>query len=218
MALRDAGWTVVNLVCGLGRSDQRARREEELREACRLAGFDLRIPTGSTGREAAEQTALVGEAIAELEPQIVVSPGPGDRHPAHRTVRRAVHDALRGLGPEAPRWWMWALWGSLPQPTLGTAFDSARLEEVLTALGAHRGELARNDYRRLVRARGEMHASLAPELLFGFGSAAREETEYAELLTEVALVGRRWLLGRSRWLDPAMPLSEPTGAGAIVVD
>lgn len=215
MALRDAGWKIVNLACSLGEPGQRDRREAELREACRLAGFELRLPPNpsSLDRDPAamhgELTEFAAEAIEELDPQIVVSPGPGDRHHAHRMVTRAVRDALGGRRSGAPRWWMWAVWGCLPQPTLGTVFGEGRLEEVLAALSAHRGEIARNDYRRLVRARAELNASLAPELLFGFGGPAREDDEYVELLTEAARVDRRWLLGRPRWLDPVEPLCDP---------
>jgi hypothetical protein len=36
---------------------------------------------------------------------------------------------------------MWGLWGDLPLPTIATAFDSARLDEILLALDAHTGEL-----------------------------------------------------------------------------
>jgi len=224
MALRDAGWTIVNLAYGLGRSNQRSRREVELREACRLAGFELRTPPSSSPRGGgpvvarAELGGLVAEAITELDARIVVSPGPGDRHPAHRVACHAVRDALGALGLRAPHWWMWALWGSLPQPTLGTAFGSGRLKEILAALSAHRGEIARNDYRRLVRARAEMHASLAPELLFGFGSSAQVGEAYAELLTEAVQADGRWLLGRPRWLDPDEPLGDPGETEVIVGD
>ena len=218
MALRDAGYRVVNFACGLGRPDQHERREAELREACRLAGFELRLPARPPAISAGDDLAaaqaelrdLASEAMTELAPEIVLSPGPHDRHPGHEVVARAVRDALRQRAEEAPRWWMWSLWGGLPLPTLGTAFDAARLEEVLTALAAHRGELERCDYRRLVRSRAEMSASLAPELLIGFGAASAGDVSYAELLTEVVLVDGLWLLGSSRWLDPAAPLAEPT--------
>jgi len=215
MALRDAGWRIVNLACALGRPDQRERRKAELDEACRLAGFELRTPPSSSLQErdwpasGTELSELVAGTIAELDPQIVVSPGPGDRHPAHREAFSAVGDALGELGTRAPHWWMWALWGSLPQPTLGTEFGSARLKEILVALAAHRGEIARNDYGRVVRARAEMHGSLAPELLFGFGGRGRAGDRYAELLTEAVLVDRRWLLGRPRWLEANEPLGDP---------
>ena len=41
MALRDAGWRIVNLACGLGRPAQHQRRRAEVEEACRRAGFEL---------------------------------------------------------------------------------------------------------------------------------------------------------------------------------
>ena len=55
-----------------------------------------------------------------------------------------------------------------------------------------------------------MNSILAPELLFGFGSRRRAEAPYVELLTEVAFCGEHRLLGSPRWLDPALPLSEPS--------
>ena len=224
MALRDAGWRIINVACSLGRAGQRRRRETELREACHRAGFELCVPkrpvpispSGDSLATQVELTDLAGEVLARVAPAIVLSPGPGDLHRSHQVVFRAVRDAIAERGPAAPRWWMWALWGSLPQPTLGTAFGQERLEEALAALAAYEGELARNDYRRLVRARAEMSAVLAPELLFGFGSAARSEAGYVELLTEVALSEARWLLGRPRWLDIEAPLCDPSQVEATV--
>ncbi len=222
MALRDAGWRVVNLACGLGRPDQLARREAELREACRLAGFELRLPPlsaaipdgGDREPPRAALLAAVAAAIEETEPAIVVSPSPRDRHPAHELVAAVARAALEQPRGPAPRWWMWGLWGPLPRPTLATSFGKERLEEILTALTAHQGELERNDYRRLVRGRAEANSVLAPELLFGFGAAARQEPPYAELLTEVVPAEGGWRLGAARWLDPDAPLPAPTAVGA----
>jgi LmbE family N-acetylglucosaminyl deacetylase len=219
MALRDAGYRVVNFACSLGRAEQRERREAELREACRLAGFELRLPAHpvalSSGDDRAaaqgELQALAGETIAELAPDVVLSPGPHDRHRGHEAVSRAVRDALREQPEETPPWWIWGLWGGLALPTLATAFGADRLEEILAALAAHEGELERRDYRRLVRARAEANALLAPELLFGFGTSAGPEAPYAELLTEVVLTDGLWYLGPARCLDPFDPTVEPTG-------
>lgn len=224
MALRDAGWRIVNIACALGRPEQRARREAELREACELAGYELRIavdpPSISADADpAAARSRLTGIAsaeIADLEPAVVLSPGLGDRHHGHRLVAAAVRDAIAAGPAPAPRWWMWELWGSLPRPTLGTLFDRIRLEEVLGVLAAHRGELERTDYGRFVRARAEMNAALATELLFGFGSSASPGLRYAELLTEAVPVAGRWLLGSPRWLDAAEPLPEPGGEEAVL--
>ncbi len=203
MALRDAGWRVVNLACGLGGAEQRRRREAELRDACGRAGFELRIGDPEA------VSASIRTTIEELAPAIVVSPGPRDRHPRHELVARAALEALDRPGEDAPRWWRWALWGALERPTLATGFEQDRLGEILAALGAHRGELARNDYRRLVRGRAEAGACLAPELLFGFGVAAEPRHAYAELLEELAWVEGEWRPGAPRWLDPRKPLPPP---------
>ena len=103
---------------------------------------------------------MPGKRSIEVGPAIVVSPSPIDRHHAHELVARVVAEALSERSEKAPRWWMWALWGALPQATLGTAFGPERLDEILTILAAHRGELERNDYRLLVKARAALNAAL----------------------------------------------------------
>ena len=78
-------------------------------------------------------------------------------------------------------------------PTLAIDFDDRRMEDILWALGAYVSELERNDFRRLVRGRAEMNASIVPELIFGFGEPARS-LHFIEALTEVVLVRGRWML------------------------
>lgn len=198
MALRDAGWRVVNLACGLGSPAERGRRTAELEEACRRAGFELLTE------------ATVDAALDAVEPAIVVSPTLRDHHPAHRRVAVKAREVLEARGAAAPRWWTWALWGGLERPTLATAFGEERLGEILAALAAHESQLRRNDYRRLVRGRAEAAACQAPELLFGFGAAADPEVRFAELLTEVVWMGGGWRLGKSRLLDAGDPLPPPS--------
>jgi LmbE family N-acetylglucosaminyl deacetylase len=219
MALRDAGWRVVNLACGLGGAtdaSRRRRREQELRESCRRAGFELLIADVSSGPGSGpgagsgsqqQLAAAVDQAMEELEPSVVVAPSPHDGHPRHEAVGRAAVAACEGaLG--APRLWLWGLWSDLAFATLAVGFDEKRLKEVLGCLGAHEGELTRNDYRRLVHGRAEMNASLGPERVFGFGSRAvlPPGSEYVELLCEVLQKEGTWRLGSSRWLDPDDPL------------
>jgi hypothetical protein len=135
---------------------------------------------------------------------------PHDRHPSHELVARAVRDALHEGPGDPPCWWMWGLWSDLPMPTLGTAFEQPRLEEILTALSAYRGELARNDYSLLVRGKATMNAKLGPERLFGYGSKEIAPAPYVELPTETVLIDGRWLLGTPRWLDPQAPSLPPS--------
>ncbi len=218
MALRDAGWRVVNLACSLGRPEQQKRRGGELREACRRAGFELLIPEATPQGNAAGDGAgrrielldLIRTAIEDLSPRLVLAPGPHDRHPAHELLGRCLGQVLCECGDGAPRWWIWALWGSPGLPSLATAFGQERMDELLAALSAHRGELMRNDYRELVKSRASMSAILAPELLFGFGTERIPSVPYAELLTEVVFSAKRRLLGSPRWLEPMLPLAEPS--------
>jgi LmbE family N-acetylglucosaminyl deacetylase len=221
MAMRDAGHRVVTVACSLGRRKQAKRREEELRNATDLAGFELVIPPRPVAMSSEDNQAtaqaqlldLVRSEVGRHSPMIIVSPSPHDRHPGHELVGRAVRETLGERAASADWWWMWGLWAPLPLPTLGTTFDEKRLGKILTALSAHEGELARNNYRRLLRGRAEMNAVLAPEMLFGFGAQALEDAVYAELLTEVSLDGQ-WLLGEARWLDPAKPVARASKLSA----
>jgi LmbE family N-acetylglucosaminyl deacetylase len=220
LALRDAGHEIVNVACSLGRAAQVERRRAELEEACRRAGFELVVlerpfvdehKHDAATREAAERS-LAGElrGLHAARPfELVVSPSPHDRHPAHELVARAARRALEaGAGPS--RWWMWRHWGSLPLPTTVVEFDAERLHEISFALGAHEGELERNDYRLLVEARARATTFVAPELMYGFGAASLPGP-YAESTTEVVREDGRWLLGAARSLDPRNPFPPPAG-------
>jgi hypothetical protein len=101
------------------------------------------------------------------------------------------------------------VWADLPWPTLYAGFgddDLARAEHVLAA---HAGELARNDYAALLRARAVASRTLGAERVFGFGSEVHARP-YAELLMEV-LDGGDWRTGPARELDPRDPLAAPAG-------
>jgi LmbE family N-acetylglucosaminyl deacetylase len=218
MALRGAHRRVVNLACSLGRKEDRKRRLRELEEARVRADFELELHNPPLKISADDnldraQTTLAG-TLVELIPRervsLVVSPSPHDGHHGHEVVGRATRDALRALGENSPRWWMWGLWSDLPLPTVMSEFDSKRLTAVLHALSAYTGELSRNDYRVLVEARGKLNRVLGPERVFGYG-AEGSEAEFVELLTEAFVVDGSWRLGAPRRLDPSdpFPSAEP---------
>jgi LmbE family N-acetylglucosaminyl deacetylase len=220
MALRDLGLPIVNLAVGLGRPEQHARRAVELREACRRAGFELRVcePPLAISRDddlAAAEERLLAELtrlLAELDVVLVVGPHPHDGHHAHELAGRAIRRALESCGGGAPpRWWAWSLWADLPLPTLVVAFGEDRLREMLAALRAHAGELGRNDYERLVPARAAANAILGAERVFGFGALGLE-TPYAELVCELVRVDGSWYLCQPRVLGDDPFAGEPGGA------
>lgn len=215
MALRDAGWQVVNLACSLGSPGDAERRRSELTEACRRAGFACEVaavplgdPLGPTDIEAATRhlQSELAQAMARHRPRLVVAPSPHDRHPGHEVVGRIALQLCAAQSDTAPeRLWLWGLWADLPFPSLLVGFDEERLAEILAALEAHGQELARNDYRRLVRGRAEMNASLGPERVFGFGNIGASH-RYAEVVCEVGRRAESWRLGAPRWLDPSTPI------------
>jgi LmbE family N-acetylglucosaminyl deacetylase len=208
LALREHGHRVVNLACGLGRPEQEERRRGELEAACRLAGFELRVAEPADRSDEASLAAAARDLAAAEGAELLVSPSPHDRHPAHELVGRAARAAAAAAGL---RWWMWSLWGELPLPTLYHGFGEPRLAHALEVLGAHEGELARNDYAALVRARAQANRVLGSERVFGWGAAMRPEP-YAELLTEVQPDGDGWSAGAARTFDPAAPLAPvPSG-------
>src|SRR5579862_5721712 len=219
MALRDAGWGVVNFACSLGRPPDRARRRAELLRAGELAGFKVVIaepPAAISGGDDlgfAQRTlaqALAGELTAR-RPQLVVGPSPHDAHPGHEVVGRAICDAVESIRLRRDVMF-WGLWGELAIANVLVGFGAARLAEIQRALAAHAGELARNRYDQLLVARAQANAILGPERVFGFGSPGGPYA-YAELLMHVAWSPPDgWRLAAAREFDPARPAGEAAGA------
>ena len=195
LLLRRAGWTVVNVLVSLGRPEHQARRQDEALDAAGRAGFELVLPDEQELRD------RLAPLVEQRAPQVVVSPWPHDGHPRHEEVARVVGDVLGSLSAPPP-WWQWGLWADLACPTLYVPFDGDVLVEAQHVLAAYAGELARNDYARLLEARAVAHAVLGSERVFGFGSARASSLPYAELLIEQRFVDGAWQAGAPRVLDP----------------
>jgi LmbE family N-acetylglucosaminyl deacetylase len=213
LALQAAGHRVINLAVTLGRPEQAARRLREVERACERAGFELVVHNAER-----ELTAAVASLIDEHRVDVLVSPSPHDGHHEHERVGRAARDAVHARREATPpRLWLWGLWADLPWPTLYHGFDEPLMERAIHVLEAHQGELERNDYRALVRARATANRVLGAERVFGWGAEAQPQP-YAELLTEVVLSGAQWRTTGARELDPKDPFRDaPTeGAGRAV--
>ena len=215
MALRDAGWRIVNLACGLGRPAQHQRRRAEVEEACRRAGFELLpcdppLPLSAGDDLGAAEEALVtllAGVLPALGPAIVCGPSPHDGHHAHELVGRAARRALEAHPAPAPPLWLWGVWADLPFPTLMTPFDAGRLADIKYALAAHASEQARLPLDRLVEARAVLAAGVGEERMYGSGLEGDVSIELAELLCEVVLGPDGWRLGSTRRVDAEAPLA-----------
>jgi hypothetical protein len=189
------GWRVVNLLLSAGRPGDESRRLGEAEEAARRGGYVLEVDTD------------IEAALRRHQPALVVSPQPHDAHPAHEAVGRAVRELLEGQS-KPPTWWMWGLWADLGVPTLYLPFDEDDLTAALSVLDAYDGELARNDYRRLVCGRAAANTVLGGERVFGFGSRAASAAPYSELFTEAVRRDGGWYAGVRRVVDLDQPLDE----------
>ena len=109
----------------------------------------------------------------------------------------SANDDLFAARTAGVHWWSWGLWRDLARPTIYVPFGDRRLAGLQHALAAHRGELARNDFAELLRARAIASRVLGAERVFGFGSPRASEEPYAELLSDD---------GRGRILDLEHPL------------
>ena len=221
MALRDAGWRVVDVAVSLGRPADRARRRAEAEEACRRAGFELvvldppvALARNVDGGDAAAQADLeerLRALIGRLAPGVIAAPHPHDGHPAHELVGRAVCAAVRRTA-FAGRVLFWGLWSDLPLPTSVCRFGEPRLREIQHALRAHAGELARTPYDELAESRARTHAVLGDERVFGFGAAAASGP-FAELTMQAVHDPRDgWRLVAPRVFDAADALGGAPGA------
>jgi LmbE family N-acetylglucosaminyl deacetylase len=218
MALRDAGWRVVNVACGLGRPAQHQRRRAEVEEACRRAGFELVVCDPPLQLSAGDDLAgaeeslvqLLAQMLSDAAPALVCAPSPHDGHHAHELVGRAARRALEAHPGTAPPLWLWGVWADLPFPTLIAPFDRARLGEIQQALTAHASELERLPLDRMLEARAVFNAGVGAERVHGSGIAGDPAVELAELLSEVMLTPSGWQLGAPRRFDADAPLASPS--------
>jgi LmbE family N-acetylglucosaminyl deacetylase len=213
LRLRRAGWQVVNAVVSFGRTVEHERRRDEAIDAAQRAGFVLVVPHEpfaiSSGDDLARAepliTAWVARVVEDEQPALVVSPSPSDVHPGHEVVARATRSVIERMDDPVP-WLTWGLWAELSSPNVYVPFDDDVLTEARHVLAAYEGELARNDYARLLEARSMANAVLGSERVFGFGSARASTAPYAELLADQRFTRGAWIPGPTRAFDPGNPV------------
>lgn len=225
LALKAAGWRVVNLACSLGRPGDHERRRAELAAAVACLGLEGVVADPPVAMSAGDDLAAAEDRVAEmvaaeatrLRPDLVLSPHPEDAHHGHAVVGRAV--ARKAV---AARWWAWGVWRDLPAPNRYVPYGDATMATLQAALRAHAGEVTRNDYEELLAARARVQAILGAERVCGFGSGPASAEPFADLLEERAgSAGSGWhlpgghVVGLGELVDPD-PDGRDGGADALV--
>ena len=182
---QECGWRVTVVPVTLGsRTDRRAARKQELKAACKVLGFRLRLLRDGDPR------LQIREMLGKWTPEVVVLPHARDGHPTHRAVHRlgvAALDALRRPFQVVET----EYWHPLVKPNLLVAASPGQLKLLRRALACHAGEIARNDYARRLPAWMSDNVRRGAELVGGAGAAA-PAIAHATLYRARRRAGSKW--------------------------
>ncbi|MEW6595123.1 MAG: PIG-L family deacetylase [Thermodesulfobacteriota bacterium] len=184
----EAGAEVTNIAITLGSNpERRQERLAELRDACGMVGFGVRLapePEGfsdvsalargidPTGWQAKVET--LAALLAELQPDLLILPHAQDSHPTHIgthfLAKAAALDYSRATGA-ALLIAETGYWQPQPNPNLLVGASVEQVALLATALAKHRGEMVRYPYHRALPPRMIDAVRRSNELLQGYGSA-----------------------------------------------
>lgn len=156
--LRELGAHVVNVAVTLGsRSERRAERWLEVRQACDHLGFTLTRAAESgldvdpdirahRPRLWRRSVMAIADILARHRPEVVFVPHGGDWHPKHIGTHYLVLDALSELPESTCRVVETEFWATMTTPNLMVESGEDDVADLVMALSLHVGETARNPY------------------------------------------------------------------------
>ena len=115
--------------------DVAGRRRAQGAEACEILGARpafLGFPDGRLGDRLPELASALDTCFAEMRPDLVVLPWPGDAHPDHRALNRALAESA--IGPDVIVWGC-EIWSPLPVNRLVDISDV--IDDKSRAVAAH---------------------------------------------------------------------------------
>lgn len=182
---REAGMAVTVVPVTMGsKPERREARRQELQAACAVLGFTILEPARQPFAEVRPETrqtqpivwqAMVGkltEVIRQESPAVIFLPHRHDGHGTHIGVHGLVMEALaRQAADFMARLVFTEFWHPQREPNLMVESSPADLQQLLTALACHVGEVARNPYHLRLPAWMIDNARRGAELIGGFGAA-----------------------------------------------
>jgi N-acetylglucosamine malate deacetylase 1 len=206
---KQANMRVINIAVTLGSNRaRRAERAYELKQACRVAGFDLIIPenfqdvTVAT-REHNKQawSCMVKDIINLIElykPRMLLVPHGDDWHSTHIGTYYLVMDALKLLNPLDCYIIQTEYWRPMADPNLLVESSINEVAQLVQALACHRGEVARNPYHISLPAWMHDTVRRGSEVVGGMGGSSAGfyfGTLYKAALWRNASLEKMWQKG-----------------------
>ena len=188
---------VVNIAMTLGREKERqTARKDEMSAACAILGFTWQLAAEpaawtdlhlSKAQEAPEKWQakidIMTTHFSRLQPDYIIFPHADDQHPTHIGVHHLALAAARQHSRTINKKIIIAeteCWRPLADPNLLLGLDQATVTQLVTALSAHQGEMARMPYNLFYPARLMNNVWRGSELVAGFG-ARNADFLFAEL-------------------------------------
>ncbi len=184
----EAGAVVTNIAVTLGSNPaRRSERLAELRRACAVVGFGVRLaeepegfshvsavargldPAGWQGRVEA-----LAALLAEMRPDLLLFAHAGDNHPTHIGTHFLALAAALKYSRESGATMLVAetgYWQPQPAPNLLIGATVEQVALLVTALAEHRGEMARHPYHRGLPPRMLETVRRCGEVVQGYGTA-----------------------------------------------
>jgi len=118
-------------------------------------------------------------------PKLLLLPRLDDPHPVHTTSSQLVIEAVE----ETPGWTLWhyeSPWTPLDSRDVSIIVSLSRddLAAKLEAAHAHKSQLVRTNYAKIVRDLAELKAQTLREILFGFGKNGDKLGDFVEAYQE----------------------------------
>jgi LmbE family N-acetylglucosaminyl deacetylase len=188
--LRKSKWNVINVAVTQGsKKERQAERFAELQACCDCLGFRL-LPTAPNGLERvnlqtrehepvfwAESVKVIANILSQHQPRVIFLPHEDDYNSTHVGTHFLVMDALRTVSPGFAGYTVETeFWRPMASPNLMVEVSLQELEDLVTALTFHVGEVRRNPYHLSLPAWMVDNVRRGSELIGGQGAAAPEFT------------------------------------------
>ncbi len=131
--------------------------------------------------------------LEKIQPQIVLSTSPQDRHPCHRASALIIQEALREYQPQGQRAELWCYegpWYLFERDDFNTVieFNAHDLDHKMRGVQAHDSQISRKRYDLSAEALARFRAITVPESrLSSFGTALTDVGEHIEVFQRLVV-------------------------------